>query len=81
VELACALEVVAHIFGHVVGQHGASDRGSLELGGVLGLQTTTEPEAVEGQRRLVGRLELTEDGGAMRLHRCIESGRRVASAS
>ena len=61
VQLACSLEVVAHVFGHVVGEHGASDRDGLKLGGVLGLQTTSEPEAVEGQRRLVGRLELTED--------------------
>ena len=57
-QLACALEVVAHLLQHVLCQYSASDVGHLKIGGVLWLQATSQAEAVEGQRSLVRLLQL-----------------------
>lgn len=61
-QLARPIEVVAHVVGHILGQYRPRDCGCLKVSGILGLQATSEAEAVEGQRRLVGRLKVMKDG-------------------
>lgn len=67
-QLPSSLEVVAYVVRHILGQHCTGDTGHLKAGGIPGRQAPSKAMRVEGERQLIGLLELVKNG-AVEIHR------------